>query len=50
LTVLAKSQSVTENQEEFEGSNYVIWIAKKLVAEKGIPDVKPGKVLPPATA
>jgi hypothetical protein len=34
----------------FEGSDYMIWIAKKLVAEKRIPNVKPGKVLPPATA
>jgi hypothetical protein len=53
LTVLPKSWSISKIQKEFKASNNMAWTSKKLLVEKGIlssPNVKPGKVLPPATA
>jgi hypothetical protein len=53
LTFPPKSWSVKKIHQEFKVSNYVVWTSKKLVAEEGIlssPNVKPGKVLPTATA
>jgi GH43 family beta-xylosidase len=53
LTVFPKSWSIRKTEQEFKASNYMVWTSKKLVADKGIlpsPNVKPGNVLPPATA
>jgi hypothetical protein len=53
LRVFPKSWSIRKIQLEFKASNYMVQTSKKLVAEKGLlscPNVKPGRVLPPATA
>jgi hypothetical protein len=52
LTVFPKQWSIRKIQQEFNASNDMVWIAKKLVADKGTssnPNTKLGKVLPPAT-
>jgi hypothetical protein len=49
--VPSNSWSISKIQQELKASNYMVWNAKKLVAEKGIlssPNAKPSKVLPPA--
>jgi hypothetical protein len=47
------SWSIRKIQQEFKVSSYMVWTAKKLVAEKIIfssPNLKPGKMLPLVTA
>jgi hypothetical protein len=53
LIAFPNSWLIRKTQQEFKASNYMVSTSKKLVVEKGIlsgPNVKPGKVLPPATA
>jgi hypothetical protein len=53
FTVLPLSLPIRNIQQEFKASNYIVRTSRKLVAGKGIlpsPNIKPGKVLPSASA